>query len=125
MSDHHVFRLAGVPYLFLSCGRWQHYHQVTDTPDRLNFHKMVKISSFVISLCRAMSSEKLVHASLTLTEERLSCGVVDTSEMEIDLLQAVFGESLRALLAVMGLRRLESRPHLDQLAARMQGMFSV
>ena len=37
MSDHGVFRQNGVPYLFLSCGRWEHYHKETDTPDRLNY----------------------------------------------------------------------------------------
>ena len=35
MSDHSIFRRNGVPYLFLSCGHWEHYHQPTDTPDRL------------------------------------------------------------------------------------------
>ena len=34
MSDHGVFRRNGVPYFFLSCGHWAHYHQPTDTPDR-------------------------------------------------------------------------------------------
>ena len=27
ISDHGVFRQNGVPYLFLSCGRWEHYHR--------------------------------------------------------------------------------------------------
>jgi len=40
MSDHHAFRLAGRPFLFLSCGWWKHYHQPTDTFDRLNLAKM-------------------------------------------------------------------------------------
>jgi hypothetical protein len=31
MSDHGIFRENGVPYLFLSCGRWPHYHRDTDT----------------------------------------------------------------------------------------------
>lgn len=51
MSDHHIFRQSGVPYLFLSCGHWQHYHQETDTPDRLNYPKMSKICRFVVQLC--------------------------------------------------------------------------
>ena len=45
MSDHHVFRLHEVPYLFLTCGRWKHYHEVTDTPDRLNYAKMGRSAS--------------------------------------------------------------------------------
>lgn len=27
MSDHHIFRTLGLPYLFFSCGRWEHYHR--------------------------------------------------------------------------------------------------
>jgi len=50
MSDHHIFRLNAVPYLFLSCGRWQHYHQVTDTPDRLNYDKMARICEYLVRL---------------------------------------------------------------------------
>jgi hypothetical protein len=44
MSDHGIFRKSGVPYLFFSCGRWEHYHQPTDTPDRLNYTKMARIT---------------------------------------------------------------------------------
>lgn len=50
MSDHHVFRMHERPYLFLSCGRWPHYHQPTDTIDKLNFAKMSAVSGFVESL---------------------------------------------------------------------------
>ena len=32
MSDHHAFRLRDVPYLFLSCGRWAHYHRRPTRP---------------------------------------------------------------------------------------------
>ena len=35
MSDHHAFRTMGLPYLFFSCGRWEHYHQRSDTPEKL------------------------------------------------------------------------------------------
>jgi hypothetical protein len=50
MSDHGVFREHGVPYFFLSCGHWAHYHQRTDTPDRLNYRKMERITRQVCSL---------------------------------------------------------------------------
>jgi hypothetical protein len=39
-----------VPYLFFSCGRWQHYHQVTVTPDRLNYRKMARLIGLSIDL---------------------------------------------------------------------------
>jgi hypothetical protein len=50
MSDHGIFRRNGVPYLFFSCGRWQHYHQVTVTPDRLNYRKMARLIGLSIDL---------------------------------------------------------------------------
>ncbi|MEX2535050.1 MAG: M28 family peptidase [Trueperaceae bacterium] len=43
VSDHHAFRLGGTPYLFFSCGRWEHYHMPTDTPEVLNYRKMESI----------------------------------------------------------------------------------
>jgi hypothetical protein len=53
MSDHGIFRRSGVPYLFFSCGRWQHHHQPTDTPDRLNYAKMARVTQLSFdALCR-------------------------------------------------------------------------
>ncbi|MCI0526452.1 MAG: M28 family peptidase, partial [Nitrospira sp.] len=49
-SDHHAFRLAGKPFLFLTCGWWKHYHRPTDTFERLNLTKMEQISEFLTKL---------------------------------------------------------------------------
>ena len=59
MSDHAVFRWNDVPYVFLSCGRWQHYHQSTDTPDRLNYRKMAAIAVYAESVCRGAATAEL------------------------------------------------------------------
>lgn len=40
LSDYYAFRAAGLPVLFLTCGRWEHYHRITDTPDRLDYRKI-------------------------------------------------------------------------------------
>ena len=50
LSDHHVFRLNHVPYLFMSCGIWRHYHSSTDTPDRLNYEKIYRIQKYLTLL---------------------------------------------------------------------------
>lgn len=50
MSDHGIFRRNGVPYLFFSCGRWQHYHQATDTPDRLNYPEIARLTKLSVDL---------------------------------------------------------------------------
>lgn len=40
LSDYEPFRRRGVPVLFLTGGRWRHYHETTDTPDRLDYDKI-------------------------------------------------------------------------------------
>lgn len=52
LSDYHPFQARQVPFLFLTCGRWRHYHQVTDTPDRLDYSKMVAIARWLELLVR-------------------------------------------------------------------------
>jgi hypothetical protein len=59
MSDHHVFRIAGVPYLFFSCGRWPHYHQPSDTPEKLDFMKMLGLAGFLEGLVGRLDQAEL------------------------------------------------------------------
>jgi hypothetical protein len=58
LSDYHPFQIRQVPFVFLTCGRWRHYHQITDTPDRLSYPKMAAIARFVESLVRGASARK-------------------------------------------------------------------
>lgn len=44
LSDYHIFRRQGRPFLFLSSGHWPDYHRATDTPDRLDFAKLEAVS---------------------------------------------------------------------------------
>ena len=60
LSDHMIFRANQRPFLFLSCGRWQHYHAPTDTPDKLNFTKMAAIAELTETLVRRTSAVELV-----------------------------------------------------------------
>lgn len=53
LSDHWAFWRAEVPFVFLTCGRWQHYHQPTDTPDKLDFPKMAATARWLERLVRA------------------------------------------------------------------------
>lgn len=59
LSDHHVFRMRRRPYLFLSCGHWPHYHQTTDTPERLNYGKMASIQGFVADIAKDAAQRSL------------------------------------------------------------------
>ena len=125
MSDHHIFRLNAVPFLFLSCGRWQHYHQETDTPDRLNYQKMERISEFLVQLCQTLATTDLPRDDQAATPQSLEDGVTDTTSLEIKLIERAFGGSLDSFLAVIGSGPLASRGDLDQLAFRLQGFFEL
>jgi hypothetical protein len=58
LSDYEPFRRAGVPFLFLTCGRWRHYHRPTDTPDVLDYSKLAAATRFVERLVRAALDER-------------------------------------------------------------------
>lgn len=120
MSDHGVFRAHGVPYLFLSCGRWAHYHQPSDTPDRLNYDKMALIRDYLIGLTEALDQTTLLPIGGRPGREE------DTTAFEIGLIQEALGETgVRFLLSAVGLPRLETSEHLDTLAARLQSYFEL
>jgi len=114
LSDHHIFRTQGVPYLFFSCGRWEHYHNFSDTPGRLNYHKMLRIRNLLLGLIEGLAAVDLLRAS-----------EADTTELEIDLLRTAFGPGLEFLLDLIGMPQLQTRQDLDSLSMRLQDMFRL
>jgi hypothetical protein len=56
LSDHQPFRDRGVPNLFVTGGRWRHYHQPTDTPDRLDYPRMAATVRWLEQLLRAVAA---------------------------------------------------------------------
>ena len=110
MSDHHAFRLRDVPYLFLSCGRWAHYHQETDTPDRLAWGKMAMIRDYVVALVGA------------LADAHLAVPAVDTTETEIRYLETALGPVLPMVLETLQMSALKTRADLQRLAFGLQAM---
>jgi hypothetical protein len=54
LSDYYAYRKAGLPVLFLTCGRWEHYHQITDTPDRLDYRKIVATVDYLAGLVQLL-----------------------------------------------------------------------
>ena len=109
MSDHHAFRLRGTPYLFLTCGRWPHYHQPTDTPEKLAWEKMALIRDYVVALATALADSELAPAS------------DETTAMEIRYLEIALGPQLAEVLALLGTDALRNRLDLERLAAKLQG----
>ena len=102
MSDHHVFRVHGKPYLFLSCGRWQHYHQPSDTPEQLNYSKLAAVSVYVSNLVTGVGDVKVFEKPNTVED--------DTLELELFYLH----ERLAPLLGSVGMSP-RSRKDLDTL----------
>lgn len=112
MSDHHAFRLAGHPFLFFSCGRWQHYHMPSDTPDKLNYEKMARMTAFLESVVRELSRASVSHSMLR-------DGEVDTVAFEIEHLEASLGPLLPMLCQALGIESLQTRAQLDELSEQL------
>jgi hypothetical protein len=110
MSDHHAFRLRGVPYLFLTCGRWIHYHRESDTPDKLAWGKMALIRDYLVALANAMA------------DGVLAVPPVDTMAMEIRYLETALGPLLPQVLARLEISALKTRDDLQRLAFGLQAL---
>jgi Zn-dependent M28 family amino/carboxypeptidase len=50
LSDYYAFDRAQIPFLFLTCGRWEHYHQITDTPEKLAYEKIAATAEWLADL---------------------------------------------------------------------------
>ena len=110
MSDHGVFRVNGVPYLFLSCGRWRHYHAETDTPEKLNYAKMERMMRYLVALTEAVATEELLPHN---------GDPVDTAAFEIRHIRKACGLLFPLVLRLLGARRLQTRSDIDEIAARL------
>jgi len=110
MSDHGVFRVNGVPYLFLSCGRWRHYHADTDTPEKLNYTKMERMMRYLVALTESVAGEELLpHDG----------GPADTSAFEIRHIRKACGLLFPLVLRLLGAKKLKTRSDIDEIAARL------
>lgn len=108
MSDHGVFRENGVPYFFLSCGRWEHYHSPTDTPDRLNYGKMAAITCQVVALLGELDGQELEREG----NRESTC---ETLEIELAHLHSAFSFLWPVLLRRAGLEEIRTRGDMDKL----------
>ena len=84
LSDHHVLRENGEPYLFFTCGRWEHYHQQSDLPEHLNYDKMARISQYLVSIIEALDLREFNEVGLDY----------DPVDIELFLLKRALGPYL-------------------------------
>ncbi len=106
VSDHLPFRRAGQPYLFFSCGRWEHYHRQSDTPEHLNYGKMRRIAHFLTALLGAL--DRLPFAA--------AAAPPDTTTFELQSLRTALGPWLFVVRRLLRLGKIETRADLDRLA---------
>lgn len=60
MSDHHAFRLAETPFLFMTCGaNPDTFHRPSDTPERLNPERLVSTVQLTERLIREADTRTL------------------------------------------------------------------
>lgn len=52
MSDYASFWSRGVPFLFLTGGRWRHYHTPEDTPDKLDYGRLEALARWLTRFVR-------------------------------------------------------------------------
>jgi Peptidase family M28 len=61
-SDYAAFRDRHVPYLFFCTGLHADYHQPTDTPDRINYANLARVSDWVHTLTQKLADADSVPA---------------------------------------------------------------
>ncbi len=110
MSDHHVFRENQRPYLFLSCGQWEHYHLPTDTPEKLNYEKMRYLVDYLANI-----AEAVCVATLAGPFEGY-----DSTPAELELMRKHVG----GLAEQLGIP-LANRDHLDVLVFQLVSRFGL
>jgi len=110
-SDHHAFRKAGQPYLFLSRGWGKYSHTPKDNIQWINFQGVQRVESFLIRLL-----EQLDTASM-----ETSRGPVDPFRYEIRMMRKAIGWPLPIILACLGFFKLalHSRKDIDSVMRKV------
>jgi len=110
-SDYAAFRAVGAPYLFFSCGEWEHYHMPTDTPDRLDYSKMARLAGDLGTvLRRADSIATAYHCQHDLLDFEIA-----------SLERHVGADVLAAVASAMGRRGYRTSADLDPIIGGLRG----
>ncbi len=112
LSDHGAFRLAGMPYLFFSCGQWPAYHTRADTLDGVDISKLERLAPALVQVLAAADRAELGPAVDH-----------DTTAVEIAALHRHLGDAGMAMAAgAIGVERISTREHLDRLVPVLHGL---
>ncbi len=105
LSDYEPFRRREVPVLFLTCARWRHYHELSDTPDRLDFPKIGATAELVDRLMRGFAA---LSSPLARYQPDRHDHARTVAEM-LDLARALTPVAPAAQVAVQALEELAGR----------------
>ena len=111
MSDHHIFRVNDIPYLFLSCGRWEHYHMPTDTPEKLNYKKMWAMADYLVKLVISCNGAEFSQGLSNY----------DSTPTELHCMNSVFAE----LFQKYGIGELQSREDIARVVRMMKATYGL
>lgn len=114
LSDYYAFQAAGVPSLFFTGGRWPSYHQVTDTPDGLDYPRLVATADLMVEVVIAASRRNEPSVGY-LPEGRDDAGTLETLDALALLLEPSRPEATMARRALARLtQRLEGGSRLPE-----------
>ena len=106
LSDHLAFGERGLPFLFLTCGHWEHYHQPSDTLDVLDVSKMARIAMALEEMVRQLDAIPLDSPdrwNATADFDRIAAGSFQRlTGMEVPPDRATLVTAARAWLASVG-----------------------
>jgi len=110
-SDHHAFRKAGQPYLFLSRGWGKYSHTPKDNIQWINFSGVHRIENFLLRLLEQLDTAPM--------ETRLE--PADPFRYEIRMMRKAIGWPLPFILACLGFFRmaLHSREDINSLMRKV------
>ena len=112
LSDHYIFRVNQRPYVLLTCGRWEDYHEPSDTPDKLNYEKIEAIARYLFALT----------VSVSFAELKGPFEGSDSTATDVYFL----GKTVQPFLDSMGLNlQLKSRRDIDRLVEFMLTNFGL
>jgi peptidase M28-like protein len=130
LSDYYAFERARVPFLFLTCGRWEHYHEPTDTPEKLDYEKIIASADYLADLVLRMSQRPdapVVYESGARDDDSTLSSIEAVARLLVPHLAearpvAERIERLRSKLASRGKLGNSDRASITTLLLKMEGL---
>ncbi|MEK7950455.1 hypothetical protein [Luteolibacter soli] len=110
VSPQDAFSRNRVPFLFFSCGRWEHHQEPRDDLDLLNYAKMARLAHYSFDLTCQFDTEPSVPGHREPEE---------TVAFEASTFKKSLGELYPLLCEWAGVNDMDDREALDRMAAQI------